>query len=203
VSARRDGRGGLLAVLAVLAAFAAGGCGSNVYIGSQESDPAVTEFRCGGQDGGPSGMLVLIAQSVPSASAVPCIEGEAGHWTMAEFTVRDGSAVVGFAYQYGGPDRVTVEMRAQCDVHDAREVSSRHEGTRRYNRELVRGGRYANEIHYVYEGACTSLRFDLGATGADLRGAEFAGALAFVARSELDRQIRAATDGRLTLDPAR
>jgi hypothetical protein len=46
------------------------------------------------------------------------------------------------------------------------------------------------------------VRFDLVPTGADLRGAEFAGALAFVARAELDRQIRAATDDRLTLDPA-
>jgi hypothetical protein len=193
----------LSVVLAAVAATAVGGCGSNVYIGSQDADPAVTEFRCGRPDGGPSGMLVLIAQSVPSASAVPCLTGEAGRWTMAEFTVRDGSSVIGFAYQYGGPDRVTVEMRARCDLHDAKEVSSRHEGARRYNRDLVRNGRYANEIYYVYEGACTSVRFDLVATGADLRGAEFAGSLAFVARSELDRQIRAATDGRLTLDPAR
>jgi len=46
------------------------------------------------------------------------------------------------------------------------------------------------------------LRFDMAATGAELRGAEFAGALGFVAREELDRQIRAATDDRLTLDPA-
>jgi hypothetical protein len=186
----------------VLLAFALGGCGSNVYIGSQEGDPAVTEFRCDGH-GGPSGMLVLIAQSVPSASAVPCLNGAAGRWTMAEFTVRDGSSVIAFAYQYGGPDRVTVEMRARCDLHDAKEVSSRHEGARRYNRDLDRNGRYASEIYYVYEGACTSVRFDLGATGADLRGAEFAGSLDFVARSELDRQIRAATGGRLTLDPAR
>ena len=193
-----------LAALAALAAvaLALGGCGSNVYIGSQENDPAVTEFRCERHDGGPSGMLVLIAQSVRTASAVPCIEGEAGRWTMAEFTVRDGSSVIGFAYQYGGPDRVTVELRAECDVRDAKEVSSRHEGTRRYNRELVRDGRYANEIYFVHEGACTLLRFDLVATGADLRGAEFTGALGFVTRAEIDRQIRAATDGHLTLDPA-
>jgi hypothetical protein len=179
-----------------------GGCGSNVYIGSGEGDPAVTEFECE-QRGGPSGMLVLLAQSVPDASAVPCVRADPGRWVMAEFTVRDGSAVVGFAYQYGGPDRVTIEMRPTCDVGDAKEVSSQHTGTRRYNRDLIRNGRYANEIYFTYAGACTSLRFDLEATGAELRGAEFTGTLGFVTRGELDRQIRAATDGRLTLDPER
>jgi len=81
-------------------------------------------------------------------------------------------------------------------------MNEKHPGTRRYNRDLVRAGHYANEIYFVYEGACTVLRFDMAATGAELRGAEFAGALGFVAREELDRQIRAATDDRLTLDPA-
>ena len=186
----------------VLTALALGGCGSNVYIGSGDGDPAVTEFECD-QRGGPSGMLVLLAQSVPEASAVPCVRADPGRWVMAEFTVRDGSAVVGFAYQYGGPDRVTIEMKPRCDVGAYREVSSLHPGTRRYNRYAVRNGRYANEIYFTYAGACTSLRFDLEATGAELRGAEFTGTLGFVTRAELDRQIRAATDGRLTLDPER
>jgi hypothetical protein len=190
------------AAFAVALGLALGGCGSNVYIGSGDGDPAVNEFRCE-QPGGPSGMLVLLAQAVPEAAAVPCVRADPGRWIMSEFMVRDGSAVVGFAYQYGGPDRVTIEMRPRCDVGDAKEVSSLHPGTRRYNRDLVRDGRYANEIYFTYAGACTSLRFDLEATGAELRGAEFTGTLGFVTRGELDRQIRAATDGRLTLDPER
>jgi hypothetical protein len=186
----------------VAAALTLGGCGSNVYIGSGDGDPAVTEFRCE-QRGGPSGMLVLLAQAVPDASAVPCVRADPGRWVMSEFTVRDGSAVVGFAYQYGGPDKVTIELRPRCDPGDAKEVSSQHAGTRRYNRDAVRNGRYAHEIYFSYAGACTTLRFDLEATGAELRGAEFTGTLGFVTRAELDRQIRAATDGRLTLDPDR
>jgi hypothetical protein len=189
-----------LAVLAA-AALVLGGCGDGVYVGTDEGDPAVDEFRCA-QPTGPSGMLVLIAQSVPPAQWVPCLSGEPGRWTMSQLEVRDGGATIGFGYQFGGPDRATIEMRPSCDTHGAKEVSSQHAGTRRYNRDLVRGGRYANEIYFLYQGACTVLRFDLAATGAELRGAEFAGSLGFVARAELDRQIRAATDGRLTLDPA-
>jgi hypothetical protein len=189
------------AAVLVAAALALAGCGSNVYIGSGEADPAVTEFRCEQRDG-PSGMLVLVAQSVPTASAVPCVRGQTGHWGMAEFTVRDGSAVITFGYQYGGPDKVTIEVRRTCDVGDAREVSSLFAGTSRFNRPRVQAGRYANEIYFVYDGACTSLRFDLAPVGADLRGAEFLTTFGFVTRAELDRQIRDATDGRLTLDPA-
>jgi len=183
------------------AALALGGCGNAVYVGTDEGDPAVDGFRCA-QPTGPSGMLVLIAQSVPAAQYVPCLRGEPGRWTMSQLEVRDGTATIAFGYQFGGPDTATIEMRPSCDMHAAKEVSSQHPGTRRYNRDLVRGGHYANEIYFVYEGACTVLRFDMAATGAELRGAEFAGALGFVAREELDRQIRAATDDRLTLDPA-
>jgi len=191
----------VVSALAVVAALGLGGCGNGVYVGTDEGDPAVDGFRCV-QPTGPSGMLVLIAQSVPPAQWVPCLRGEPGRWTMSKLEVRDGAATIGFGYQFGGPDKVTIEMRPSCDVHDAKEVSSQHPGTRRYNRDLVRAGHYANEVYFVYEGACTVLSFDLAATGAELRGAEFAGSLGFVARDELDRQIRAATDGRLTLDPA-
>ena len=52
----------------------------------------------------------------------------------------------------------TLELTADCDLGDAREVSSRVDGARRYNRPGTSAGRYTDRIYYVYPGACTSLR---------------------------------------------
>jgi hypothetical protein len=192
----------LAATGAVLAlALATGGCGSSLYVGSDGPDPAVKGMRCVQPNDAPSGMLVLFAQAVPSASSVPCLSSPIGNWIMSRFDVRDGSARVEFTDQYGADGQVTLELLATCDTGDAREVASRHDGMQRFNRDLTRAGRYANEVHYRYPGGCTSLRFDLNPDGAELRGAEVAGALDFVTREDLDRQIRKASDGHLELDP--
>ena len=119
-------------------------------------------------------------------------------WIMAEFTVRDGSAVIDFGYQYGGPDKVTIEVRPTCDVGDAREVSSVSPAP-----AATTGSGTAPAATPTRSTSSTRAPARrCGSTwpriGADLRGAELLGALGFVTRADLDRQIRAATDGRLT-----
>jgi hypothetical protein len=191
-------RRGAAAVLLAIA-MATSGCGT-VYIGPDDADPSTGPMRCAQPDDRPSGMHVLIAQAVPTATAVPCLRSDAGNWTVAGFHAEDGQATVEFSYRYGNDDTATIDLAADCDVRAAHEVSSQFDGMRRYNREATRGGRYANEIHYVYPGGCASLRFDLSGQGADLRGAEIAGALGFVSRERLDQQIRSTSDNHLHLD---
>jgi hypothetical protein len=186
---------------AVAMAFAMGGCGT-VYIGSDDPEPATDPMRCGQPVDRPSGMQVLLAQAVPTASVVPCLRSAPGDWSISGFHAEDGQARVEFSYRYGNDDTATIDLVADCDVRAAREVSSPFDGVRKYNRPATRGGRYADEVHYVFAGGCASLRFDLSGRGADLRGAEIAGALGFVARQRLDRQIRSASDNRLGLDAA-
>jgi hypothetical protein len=192
----------LVIAVAVAVAVAVGvsGCGT-VYIGPEDADPATGPMRCAQSDKRPSGMQVLLAQAVPTASAVPCLRSDAGDWTVTSFHAEDGRARVEFSYRYGNDDTATVDLAVDCDVRAAQEVSSQFDGVREYNRTATRDGRYANEIHYVYPGACTSLRFDLSGRGANLRGAEIAGALGFVSREDLDQQIRTASDEHLHLDP--
>lgn len=190
---------GLLAA-AVAIALASSGCGT-VYIGPDDADPATGPMRCDQPDDRPSGMHVLLAQSVPTASAVPCLRSDPGDWAVSGFHAANGRARVEFSNRFGNDDRATVELAAGCDVGAAQEVASPFDGTRRYTRPAIRAGRYADETHYVYPGACASLRFDLAGRGADLRGAEIAGALGFLSRDRLDRQIRDASDNHLHLDP--
>jgi hypothetical protein len=187
-------------VLVTLIVFATGGCGG-VYVGPDGADPASRPLRCQQPPDESSGMLVLLAQAVPSASAVPCLRDDVADWLVTVFEARAGRARIEFTHRYGDDDdTAVVELTADCDVSAAREVSSRFDGVRRYDRPDARPDRYADRNWYVYPGACTAVRFNLSGAGADLRGAEISGALGFVSRADLDRRIRAASDGRLHLD---
>jgi hypothetical protein len=190
-----------IVALALAIALTTAGCGS-VHIGPDESDPATSPMRCGEPDDRPSGMQVLLAQAVPTATAVPCLRSAAGNWSVTAFHAEDGRARVEFSYRYGDDETATVGLAAGCDVAAAREVSSPFDGVREYHRSATREGRYADETLFVYPGACASLRFALSGSGADLRGAEIAGALGFASRALLDQQVRRATNNHLRLDPA-
>jgi hypothetical protein len=190
-------------VAGLVLAVALGGCASNVYIGPSGPDPANTPLQCDQPADFPSGLLVLFAQSVPTASAVPCLRARIENWNVTRLDVRDGRALLEFSYRFGDAETVTLELARECDLRGSREVSSEQPGMQRFERELRRGGRYANERYYRYPGACTSLRFSLSGSEslAALRGAEASGALGFVSRESIDRQIRELTGGRLKLDP--
>jgi hypothetical protein len=191
----------ILAVLvAVTLAAVVGGCG-NVYIGTDGPDPATDPMRCRQPSDEPSGMQILLAQSVPTATAVPCLRAETGDWVMTKFEVSDGLGRIELSHRYGDEDTATIDLTASCDVRDAEEISSQFGGMRKYARELTDAGRYANETYYVYPGGCTWLRFRLSGSGAGLRSAEIGGALGFLSRDQLDRQIRDASDDHLHLDP--
>jgi hypothetical protein len=197
----------LAGLAATATVFVVSGCGSNgnISIGPNGAGPAIAWLRCEQPPGKPSGMQVLMAQSVPTASAVPCLRSSVDNWTLATFDVSNGRSMIKFAYQEGTSETVIVEMTPRCDMRGATEVSSEQSGMRRYDREVVVANRYSNERYYVYPDACTSVRFDLAGTGTlpALRGAEVTGALGFIGRDVLDREVRQVSDGHLHLDPDR
>ena len=59
--------------------------------------------------------LWLEAQSVPSASLVPCIRSPLPGWTVAEVAVNDGRSVVIFNHDQAGPSAVVLRLTAACD----------------------------------------------------------------------------------------
>jgi hypothetical protein len=192
-----------LGVAAVVLAVALGGCGSNLYIGPDGPDPAANPMLCTQPPGEVSGMQVLMAQSVPAASAVPCLHQRLDNWMVSTFDAARGGTTIEFSYRFGESETATIEVRPRCDMHGAKEVASEHAGAQRFDLEVQRGKLYADERYYTHPGVCTSLRFHLTGANASLRGAELGGVLGFVSRESLDRRIREATDHHLRLDPGR
>ncbi|GAA1041490.1 hypothetical protein GCM10009557_65350 [Virgisporangium ochraceum] len=184
---------GRLALVTVLL-LATGGCGG-VHLGPDGADPATRPLRCQQPPDQPSGMHVLLAQSVPTASAVPCLTHDVPDWLVTLFEAVDGRARIDLTDRYGRDGSVVVEVVPDCDVGAARETETGSAGVRRYDGD--------GRVLFVYDGGCTEVRNGLTGARADPRAAEIPDAIGFVTREDLDRQIRAASDGHLHLDAGR
>src|SRR5512132_1710488 len=78
--------------------------------------------------------LWLMAQSVPSASLVPCVQLLPVGWQVTRVTVNNGRSVITLNHDGAGTAAMRVELpaAAACDLTGAREVSSELRGARRY-----------------------------------------------------------------------
>jgi tRNA A-37 threonylcarbamoyl transferase component Bud32/membrane-associated phospholipid phosphatase len=109
----------------------------------------------------PSAQLILMAQSVPTASRVPCIQSLPVGWFHDSLRVRDGSSRFLLGYGSEGPLALTVALHPSCDTSGADEVPSDEESARRFERIRSVGRQFAGERFYVFEGGCVIYRFNL------------------------------------------
>jgi membrane-associated phospholipid phosphatase/tRNA A-37 threonylcarbamoyl transferase component Bud32 len=146
--------------------------------------------------------LWLMAQAVPSASLVPCVQLLPVGWTLADVKVQDGRARISFDTDRAGAAAVVMELTASCDLAGASEVTSEQSGARRY----LRVDRNSTEVSatraYTFPGGCVTQRFR-GAGPSALRLSDTAAVeFGFITRDELRQVLSRQSGGRLTLDPA-
>ena len=67
----------------------------------------------------------LLAQSVPSASLVPCLRSLPAGWMVGQVTVNDGRSVIPLNHDRAGTDVLVVRLTAACDIRGATQVSLR------------------------------------------------------------------------------
>lgn len=173
--------------------FATTGCVSTGSIGALP--------ECTPPPGRVSSGAVLMAQSVPSAAAVPCLRFLPVGWRFDDLEARDGEARFWLDSDRDGNRALTVDLSAVCDVVGATQIPSDDPDILRYERVTDLRSGYRGMRYHVYAGGCTTYIFDLhGPTRAEPVAA-ITQALAFVSREELRLQVRDYTDGRLKLDP--
>lgn len=185
--------------VALLLLLALPACG-NVYL-TVAPDPALRRLSCPGEGGQVTSTLVLLAQSVPEASLIPCMSSTPPRWRLDDFSARNGSAR--FDVEFGDEDdlRMTVELAHRCRVEDATETRSDLPGMTRYDHVTADPERYAVDRYYVDAHACTVVHFTGLGQEAQAFADEIVPALGFIPRETLDERLRDATDGRMHLDP--
>jgi hypothetical protein len=139
--------------------------------------------------------LWLMAQSVPSASLIPCLQLVPVDWTVAEVAVNNGRSVITLDHDRGGSAAMVVRLTASCDLAGATEVTSEQRGATRYYRARD------NTRAYKFPGGCVTQRYRAAGPSAlrlsDTASTEFG----FITREELRQALSQRSDGRLQLDP--
>jgi tRNA A-37 threonylcarbamoyl transferase component Bud32/membrane-associated phospholipid phosphatase len=145
--------------------------------------------------------LWLMAQSVPSASLVPCVQLLPVGWKVAQVAVNNGRSVITVDHDRAGKGAVVVELTAACDRAGAKEVTSEQRGARRYRRTDSNVPGFSATRLYVFQGGCITARLTAPAGSGQQLTTETTSAIGFASRDALREALDERSDGRLELDP--
>jgi hypothetical protein len=184
------------AVPAAAAALLLGGCAAPVSSLTGEV-PACSI----GDEGSAANGVLLLAQSVPTASWVPCVEGLPLGWHFSGLDARRGTGLFWLDSDRDGMRAIEVRLTAECDTTGATEIDSDRDGMRRLERVTQVSPQYLGRRIYLFDGGCMTIAFTLSGEN---RGEPLALAtqgIGTVRREDLEQQVREQSDGRLELDP--
>jgi hypothetical protein len=181
------------ALLVVAAALLTTGCSPS--IGDQ-----VRIMPCTSSGDELDQQMVLMAQSVPTASAVPCMRTKLDDWFLDDLDSWDGRTRILFS-RLIDEFALTIELTRTCDPGAATETATDQPGTRRFDQRIRTGSSYRDRRFYLLPGACVTYEFKLTGTGAEEAAGEISRALGFVSRDQVADQVRRYSGGRLQLDP--
>jgi hypothetical protein len=182
-------------VLAVLAGGLLGGCATGTTL---ITDPPL----CRSGDHGAGNGVILMAQSVPSATFVPCIgQSLPLGWTFHHLDARNGSARFWLDSDRDGTEAVGVALSRSCDTSGSTEIPSDREGMRRLERVDRMSPTYVGARYYLFDGGCLTETFQLHGQSPGEALALASQVVAVVSRADLAAQVRRQSGGRAELDP--
>jgi hypothetical protein len=164
---------------------------------------AAREPACRYQGRQGTALMVLIAQAVPSASQLPCVELLPAGWRVSDVFVRNGRVRFSLDSDRVGMHAVQVVFQEFCTLGRTTRVPSDHPGTRRYQEviSIEPGRRYRGAVHYLFPGGCVTYRLDFRSDEQARPLGEVTLALGFVPRDALRQTITDFSRGKLPLDP--
>jgi hypothetical protein len=142
--------------------------------------------------------LLLMAQSVPTAELVPCIQILPTGWTLGDVLVGDGRSRFTLTSDRGGV--LVTELTATCDLAGAVELTSEQPGARRYLRIERNAAGVAMTRAYTFPGGCVTQRLVAPEASRQRLAGESSSALGFTTRDDLAAALRRDSGGRLDLD---
>jgi tRNA A-37 threonylcarbamoyl transferase component Bud32 len=186
-----------LAVLTLLLGIAVLGIGWGRLVndGDVENAPIQAQtLRCA-----PHEPLLLMAQSVPTASLVPCIEILPAGWTLGDVVVGSDRSRFTLTSDRGGV--LVAELTASCDLAGAVELTSERPGARRFLRVERDAAGVVMTRTYTFPGGCVTQRLAAPEASRQQLAGESSSALGFTTRDDLAAALRRDSGGRLDLTP--
>ena len=182
------------ALLALLAGGFLAGCAGN--------STAITDQPLCRSGSGLGNGVILMAQSVPSASWIPCVRTALPlGWSFHHLVARNGAATFWLDSDRDGVQAVEVRLEATCDTAGATEIPSDREGMRRFERVGQVDPTFVGHRYYLFAGGCLTFGFRLAGDSPGEALALAADAVGTVRRADVGAQVRRDSGGRLSLDP--
>ena len=143
----------------------------------------------------------LLAQSVPSASLVPCLGPLPAGWSVGPVTVNNGRSVIRLNHDRAGADVLEVQLTAGCDTQGTTQVGSNQPQVRRYQRIQRQTPRF-EAIHFDrFPGGCVTAQAAVPAANRAEITSELATIVHYTSRQALQQALDERSGGRLQLDP--
>jgi hypothetical protein len=195
-SARRVGLWALIAGLVALVAVSLLPSALNndlaVNTPLNRTEVACTDFEA----------LWLMAQSVPSASQVPCVRSLPVGWEVGNVAVNDGRSTLTLNHDRAGDRALVMRLAAVCDPAGAVEGPSPVAGMRHFQRMESSTGEFVATWFDQFPGGCVTSRLHLTTDPNGEFAAQAPAVLGFTTREALRRALDERSGGRLQLDPA-
>src|SRR6266540_654503 len=160
-----------------------------------------TPLNIHGLDCGHLEPLWLMAQSVPSASLVPCVRSRLPGWTVADVAVNNGRSVVILDHDRAGKRAAVVRLTGVCDVAGTVETPSPAPGMRRFQRVDPAISAFGSTWYDRFPGGCVTYRLHSTSDAEGWFAAELPTLLGFASRDALREALSQRSDGWLQLDP--
>ena len=157
--------------------------GAGLWAGQPTYSVVSRSPECGGQFEGEQ--MVLAAQSVPSATLLPCVSALETGWMFGGMRVFDGTTEFFLDSDRAGIRAVHVRLTDSCDVSGATEIPSDEPGSRRFETVDSVQGRYSGTRYYTFAGGCVRYRFNFPAEGQAELTTEISRSLDLESRSDL------------------
>jgi hypothetical protein len=114
--------------------------------------------------GRPGNQWILLAQSVPSATFLPCLDELPAGWLVTGARFERGSYTAWLDSDRAGIHAVQIRLTRTCDVARAVEVPAVHapSGVRIYERPISLSPRFIADRYVTFDGGCVTYTFRFG-----------------------------------------
>ena len=136
------------------------------------------------------GSGLIVAQSVPTASQIPCLEDLPAGWTYESVQINEHHTVITLDSDRVGEEAAVLRLEEDCDTSAAVAAPSDQPSAERFVEiERLRPGLRARQ-YYVFPGGCVWWSFDFDSGTSATAAIAVDDALVLVPRTELDAAVR-------------
>jgi len=133
---------------------------------------------------------LIVAQSVPTAEWIPCLESLPPGWEKTTVNVDEDGTVITFDSDRAGSNAAVVHYFETCELGDSVQVSSEYPNAARFEFiEQVTPGFRATR-RYVFEGGCLTWEFDFDDGAPSALSILLVDAFTLYSRADLNENIR-------------